>query len=59
MKCKVCGKRTNYDESFGRDTFIVCNNCVSDISKICELEKFQVYGVILTIGFKREGKYNA
>lgn len=33
MKCRFCGHKTTYEKSVGRDTFIVCNDCVAKMSK--------------------------
>ncbi len=34
MKCDICGKKTDWDESYGRETFIVCPTCYNKIAKI-------------------------
>lgn len=28
MKCKICKNKTTWDESFGRENYIVCPNCL-------------------------------
>lgn len=33
MKCAICGKKTNWDESYGYDEFIVCPRCFLNIRK--------------------------
>lgn len=33
MKCKLCYKKTNWDSSIGRPTFIVCNRCAEKFSQ--------------------------
>ena len=33
MKCAICGKETNWDESYGYNEFIVCPRCFSNIRK--------------------------
>lgn len=54
MKCKICGHKTNYDYSIGRDTFIVCNKCAFKLAKHTSLKEIDILGVILTIGFMKE-----
>ena len=36
MKCKICGRRTNWDESYGRENFIICPSCHSELTKVIE-----------------------
>lgn len=33
MKCKFCGKKTNWDESFGTENLIMCPSCMERYSK--------------------------
>lgn len=33
MKCAICERKTNWDESYGRPTFIVCPYCFSILRK--------------------------
>ena len=33
MKCEVCGKKTNWDTSYGAEEFIVCNDCFYTLHK--------------------------
>lgn len=28
MKCKICKNKTTWNESFGRENYIVCPNCL-------------------------------
>lgn len=61
MKCKICGKKTTYDESYGRETFIVCPICHEKLTKeIKTLREFKfspessAVQIILDIGFWME-----
>ena len=60
MKCKVCGKKTNWDNSYGRPKFIVCPTCHNKIAKIIKNITNSKYSdvtassVILEMGFIRE-----
>lgn len=56
MKCKACGKKINWDNSVGRLSFLVCNDCVEKIHQSCNIPRVNVLGVILWIGFKKEEK---
>lgn len=33
MKCKICKKKTTWDDSVGRPAFLICNHCVENLSK--------------------------
>lgn len=39
MKCKLCKRKTDWDESYGRPCFIVCPSCHRKITKM--IGKFQ------------------
>lgn len=61
MKCKICGEKTTYEDSYGRDTFIVCSSCHKKLSKeIKRLRKYKfspetsALEIILTIGYLME-----
>lgn len=58
MKCKMCGKRTDWDSSVGRPNFLVCNNCVEELHKFCSIRRAEITDIILFIGFKREERKN-
>lgn len=58
MKCKMCGKRTNWDTSVGRRNFLICNNCVEDLHYCCSVKRADIVDIILLIGFRREGRKN-
>lgn len=54
MKCKICGEKTTWDTSVGRDCFIVCNKCVEKIAKEQQKSRIDVLAEILHKGFEIE-----
>ena len=61
MRCKICKHKTTWDESYGRDSFIVCPSCHKRLAK--EIETWRKYKVssqsmateiILEIGYMIE-----
>jgi len=54
MKCKICKRKINYNNSIGRDTFLVCTTCIQNIKKRTCLENMDVLNTILAIGFMME-----
>lgn len=67
MKCKICKKETDWDDSVGRPIFIVCNHCVNNLSKhMLNILKFSdkndigalcaTTAILLDIGYAMEGK---
>ena len=62
MKCKLCGKKTDWDTSYGRPKFIVCPSCHKRIANIIKISTEYKYSdvtatcVILEMGFIKEGK---
>ena len=54
MRCKICNKKTNYDKTVGRDSFLVCNDCVYEITTKTKLRGYNVIDIILAIGFMKE-----
>ena len=65
MKCNICGKKTTWDESYGRESFIVCPRChdklAEDIERWIKIKpvssKFITSSIIIEIGrIKEEGK---
>lgn len=34
MKCAICGKPTNWDESFGKENFLACPECFAELTKV-------------------------
>lgn len=62
MKCKICGNKTDWDSSYGREKFIVCPTCFNKILKSvnnCKKYKFSpestTLEIILKIGRIKEG----
>lgn len=54
MKCKFCGKKTTWDESFGTKNLIMCSECMekygNQINKIIKTSKDNVIrdnGIVL------------
>ena len=62
MKCAICGSKTSWNESYGRETFIVCPVCHNRIQKVIkesisyEYDFMTALDVILEIGYIREEK---
>jgi len=54
MKCKICGKETNWDTSVGRPCYIVCNHCVESIAKTNKKRFSEITMEILEKGYKIE-----
>ena len=32
MKCKICGRKTTWDESYGNEKFIICPRCYGKLN---------------------------
>lgn len=60
MKCKFCGKRTSWDSSVGKDSIIVCNNCVNDLANtakgICNTCPDTAFEIIITMLINKCGE---
>lgn len=60
MKCKFCGKRTSMDSSVGKDSIIVCNNCVNDLANtakdICNTCPDTAFEIIITMLINKCGE---
>ncbi len=54
MKCEICGKKTDWDNSVGRPCYIVCNRCVESIAKARKKHFSEITDEILKKGFKIE-----
>ena len=50
MKCHICGKKTTWDKSFGKEEFIVCPYCLEELRRITHSEKDEVWDFIYAIG---------
>ena len=61
MKCAMCKEKTDWDSSFGKESFIVCPECHKKIASLIERNKDKFSSnviateIILAIGFTREG----
>lgn len=56
-KCHICNNETTYNESFGRETFIVCPSCHKELANRIKLLREYEFGpessaleIILIIG---------
>lgn len=62
MKCKLCGKKTEWDVSYGREKFIVCPSCFKRIAHVIKTTTNYEYSdvtaccVIIEMGFIKEGR---
>ena len=61
MKCKICGRKTNWDESYGKENFIVCPAChdriaevISNVTNKHRYAKVAACEVIIEIGYLKE-----
>ena len=50
MKCAICKRKTDWDESYGRPTFIVCPYCYNILRK----DNKNALDTILKIGMIKE-----
>ncbi len=63
MKCEICGKKTTYEESYGRDAFIVCPSCHTKLVNRIQTDLTYHFSasqlateIILDIGYMKEGR---
>lgn len=49
MKCKICGKRTNWDHSVGHIDFLVCTKCFDSLTKFVEERNGKVFTLDLIL----------
>ena len=62
MKCKICGKKTDWDTSYGKEKFIVCPSCHRRIANVIKISTNYEYSdvtatyVIIEMGLIKEGK---
>ena len=65
MKCKLCKKKTTWDESYGKSNFIFCPKCIKRLTltvktirtsdKVDEFTDIAIAtGMIFTIGMIKE-----
>lgn len=50
MKCKLCKKKTDWDSSVGRRSYIVCNHCVKHIAVKHNIDFSDITSEIINIG---------
>lgn len=50
MECAICNKKTDWDESYGRETFIVCPKCFGILRKTSK----DALSIIFKIGYIKE-----
>ena len=57
MKCDVCKRSTDWDESYGKSNFIICPTCFERLAKAIEKEdKNLIMNIIFEIADIREEK---
>lgn len=63
MKCKLCRNKTDWDSSYGRLNFIVCEKCMNEFTRYIRKHvksdstaEILSLDIILKIGFMREKK---
>ena len=54
MKCQICGKKTTWNESFGKEEFIVCPYCFEELRRMTYLKKSEILDFVLAVGWIRE-----
>ena len=52
MRCIFCGKKTEWEDSVGGFTILVCNNCVSVIAKKRNKDEFEISSEIMKLSHK-------
>ena len=51
MKCQICGKKTTWDESFGKEEFIICPYCFEELHRMTHSRTDKVLDFVLAIGW--------
>ncbi len=51
MKCEICGRKINLDNSYGRRDFLICHPCFEHLHKIYGWDALDI---ILEIGKMKE-----
>lgn len=54
MKCQICGKKTTWDESFGKEEFIVCPRCFEALHKMTHSKRDEVFDFVIAVGWIRK-----
>ena len=50
MKCNICHRKTNWDESYGHEEFIVCPRCHNSLLKRFNDDWVTVMSTIFLLG---------
>lgn len=50
MKCNICHRKTNWDESYGHEEFIVCPCCFISLRKLFNDDLSATMKLIFTLG---------
>ena len=53
MKCEICGRKINWDNSYGRSAFLICHPCFERLHKKYGWDALEM---IFEIGRIREEK---
>lgn len=54
MKCAICGRKTNWDESYGYRNFIVCPCCYNLLKETLKDDSFTTLEIIFALGEARK-----
>lgn len=61
MKCKICGHKTDWETSYGRENFLVCHSCHRKMTNLIDkyrnencLSETIATMLIIEIGLDRE-----
>jgi len=54
MKCQICGKKVNNDNSYGYYSFLICQSCHNRLAKNNPKKFFDVMNFIFECGKIRE-----
>ncbi len=50
MKCKICNRKTNWNESYGYEEFIVCPSCHNTLYYTMGKNSLKTMDIIFTLG---------
>ena len=50
MKCNICHRKTNWDESYGHEEFIVCPHCFNSLQERFKGDLSATMRLIFTLG---------
>jgi len=54
MKCAICNNKTTWDESYGRENFLVCPKCFYKLKKATHQDNFNIFNFIIEVGWLKE-----